>query len=177
VNLREGAAQHLSELVALLAGKPLYDQEAVRREQRVGDLERGRVDLTDRREVDVSDPGQLRRGVAQDRIGSAAERLADSRESLGLTDVERENDDVRGSDRFRGSQVDADDAALGTDALRQDFEPAAGPAAQVDDRGVARERRGAAQDVLELERRARPPPFVLGAAVERVLAVVARRRG
>jgi len=78
--------------------------------------------------------------------------------------------------RLRRLEVDADDAALGADALRQDLEPAAGPAAQVDDRGVARERRRAAQDVLELEGRARAPALVLGAAVEGVLAVVARRR-
>jgi hypothetical protein len=83
---------------------------------------------------------------------------------------------VRRRERLGRLQVDADDPPLGADALRQDLEPAAGPAAEVDDRGAARERRRAAQDVLELEGRARAPALVLGAAVEGVLAIVARRR-
>jgi hypothetical protein len=72
-------------------------------------------------------------------------------------------------------QVDADDAPLGSDALRQHLEPAAGPTAEIQDRGVARQRRRASQQVFELERGARAAALVLGSPVERVLAVVARR--
>jgi len=103
-------------------------------------------------------------------------RGADRRERGGLAEVEREHRDLRRRQRLGGLEVDADDAAFGADALRQHLEPAARPAAEVEHRGVPRQRRCPPQQVLELEGRARAPPLVLGAAVERVLAVVARRR-
>ena len=78
---------------------------------------------------------QVRGRVGEDRVGRTAQGLRNSLRGLGIGEVEGEKHH-RLVQRIDGARVHADDPPSGADACSENLEPAAGPAAELDDRGT-----------------------------------------
>ena len=120
----------------------MVEKPRQRVERRAGQRARARL-------VGVADAGQLGREIGEDDVGRSAERRAHGVEG-GCRSPTSPTTVTTCASPSGGvvDQVDADDAAVRSDALGGDLQPGAGPGAEVDDH-VARAQEAVA--IVELD--------------------------
>ena len=171
--LGEAAADALFEGLGLGAVEELDESQTPGQEE----LRQRRLDGPEQRlfprPVAGANAGQLGRGIAEQDVGAAPQKIQKYWKNRGIREIPRHREDVfELQGRIDGRQIHPGDTPAGAYVLRRHLEPSARPTAQIDDALTFPEDPLGSLDLRQLVGRPRGVSLALGALVEGILALI-----